>query len=349
MENFPNILESIKDLNLGQIKELLTKAKEFKTLGQEQGLFPKYSAFYPYARAVYGKKSTRFSSSIPSPFTVAIVFKENSTRTQLSFQIAALNLGARFLPFEGKSSSMEKGEDIEQSFLTLKSMGINLCIYRTPHSRELERLKQNPPLKIVNAGDGHHQHPSQALLDVFTMMEHNLPLEGKTISIVGDCLHSRVCHSLMDLLPYFGAKILLSGPEIFLPAKEVQLPLGVERTTSIDEAIDRSDAVYLLRVQKERHGEEHKNHLDRYHELYGVSYKRLKKHKKFLPVFHAGPANIGMELDQELIYSPSYMGHSQVEHAIYMRMSILDCMMNQDSKEFRETGTFNGDHFKSRS
>lgn len=311
MQNFPSVFESIKDLNKVQIDGLLSLASKFKGFAHDwQGL--------------------------PIPFIkrpiIATSFLENSTRTKHSFAIAIKNLGATYIDFNADTSSLKKGESLEETLRTLHSQGVDLCIIRTSVSQEFEKFKGNAPIKIINGGDGTHQHPTQSLLDLFTMKEIGMELEGKTISIIGDNLHSRVSHSLIDLLPQYGVKVILCGPEQCLPkASEIESP-HVSLSHDIDEAIAQSDLLYLLRIQKERHQGEKTNYYETYPEKYGVSLERLKKHNKVIPVFHPGPANVGVEITKDLMESPYYFGYEQVHNSIFMRMAIIQAVLQNADK-----------------
>ncbi len=311
MQNFPSVLESIKDLDKAQIDGLLSLASKFKGYSHDwQGL--------------------------PIPFikrpVIATSFLENSTRTKHSFAIAIKNLSATYIDFNADTSSLKKGESLEETLRTLHSQGVDLCIIRTSVSREFEKFKEKPPIKIINGGDGTHQHPTQALLDLFTMKEIGLELEGKTISIIGDNIHSRVGHSLIDLLPLYGAKVILCGPEECLPqASEVNNP-NVELCFDVDEAIVKSDLLYLLRIQKERHQGEPTSYYETYPEKFGVSIERLKKHGKAIPVFHPGPANVGVEISKDLMESSYYFGYEQVHNSIFMRMAIIQAVLQNADK-----------------
>ncbi len=312
MQNFPSVFESIKDLEKGHIDGLLKLAGKFKGYSHDwQGL--------------------------PIPFIkrpiIATSFLENSTRTKHSFAIAIKNLGATYIDFNADTSSLKKGESLEETLRTLHSQGVDMCIIRSNISRELAQFKEKPPIKIINGGDGTHQHPTQALLDLFTMTEIGLDLEGKTISIIGDTIHSRVGHSLLDLLPQFGAKVILCGPsECLPPSQEMKEYPHVEMTTNIDEVIDRSDLLYLLRIQKERHSGNQVNYYESYPNDYGISVERLKRHNKHLPVFHPGPANVGVEITRDLIESPYYFGYEQVHNSIFMRMAIIQAVLQNSDK-----------------
>lgn len=311
MRHFPSILESIEDLSKEQVDSLLSLSKKLKGYSQDWEGFPK-----PF---------------IKKPI-IATSFLENSTRTKNSFAVAIEKLGATYIDFNAEASSLKKGESLEETLLTLRCQGIDLCIIRTSVSNELKSLKENPPIKIINAGDGTNQHPTQALLDLFTMIEIGMELEGKTIAIIGDVTHSRVSHSLLQLLPQFGAKVILCGPKDFLPSltsnnKDIFL------THDRDEALIESDLIYLLRIQKERHGSYSSLDLESYQKNYGISYDLLKKLNLNSPIFHPGPANVGVEICTRTIRSKYYFGYDQVRNSIFMRMAILQSILqNGDSQ-----------------
>lgn len=305
MKGFPAVLENISDLNLLQIKALLSLTKDYKQKDNDL-----VESFY-----------TGFRTPI-----VATSFLENSTRTKHSFAIAIQKLGGMYIDFNAETSSLKKGETLEETLLTLKHQGVDCCIIRTSQSHELQQFKEHPPLKIINGGDGTNQHPTQALLDLFTLIENHGDLKGQTISIIGDCLHSRVTHSLVELLPQLGMNVILCGPKDYLPetAPNAQVTFSNDR----DEAIKKSDMVYLLRIQKERHAAAKDEHFDSYHQKFGCSLDVLGKLNKEIFVYHPGPANIGVEISDDLIKSPLYQGYKQVQNSIYMRMAILTAILS---------------------
>ena len=330
MNSFPSLLESIADLNKNQIDGLLSLASKFK---HREG------------------ESTQFTYRRP---VIATSFLENSTRTKHSFAVAIQKMGAIYIDFNAETSSLKKGESLEETFLTLFNQGVNLCIFRSSVSHQLSQFREFPPIKLINGGDGINEHPTQALLDLFTLQELAAPqssddfssLAGKTLAIFGDNIHSRVGHSLISLLPQFGIKIILCGPESFLPEKS-SLPPGVELSTKRDETLSRCDFIYLLRIQKERHLTENTlnyfstNDKD-YHKSYGVNLELLKKLQKLVPVLHPGPANIGVELDTALIKSSLYKGYHQVQNSIPMRMAIIQSMLVNNDKNI---GKIHGERF----
>jgi aspartate carbamoyltransferase catalytic subunit len=305
MVGFPSILEGIKDLEKGHILQLLERAEDLKS-GSPARL------------------------PLQKSLAVATSFLEHSTRTKHSFAMAIKRLGGFHIDFQAENSSLKKGESLEQTLLTLHYQGIDICIIRTQQSHLLEEFKEHPPIKIINGGDGSNQHPTQALLDLYTFTTDFgsiKDLEGKTISIIGDCRHSRVTHSLIDLLPKFGINVVLCGPPEFMPD---EIPAGISVLDNIDDAIIQSDALYLLRIQSERHGDAHNDIFDNYHAKWGVNFEKLKQHSKVLPIYHPGPANIGVEVNSEIMNSEIWMAHKQVENSVYMRMAIIEAMINNE-------------------
>jgi len=302
MQSFPKVLECISDLSKDQIDMLIHSANRLKY------------GYVPVGSRNLGRKSTPI---------IATSFLENSTRTKHSFAIAIKKLGAMYIDFDAETSSLKKGETLEETLITLNCQGVDLCIIRTNVSDELKQFKQSPPISIINGGDGINEHPTQALLDLFTMFEEGIDINGKTIAIIGDCLHSRVGHSLTSLIPMFGGKIIFCGPEECLPK---DIPANCSVTTDVNEAILKSDVIYTLRIQKERHSQQ-ASYYDDYDKNYGINLDRLKKLDRKIPVFHPGPVNIGVELDYETVKSELYYGYKQVTNSVYMRMAIIKAML----------------------
>lgn len=317
MTSFPSLLESIDDLSKAQIDGLLARAKFFK----------------------HNPEITPLNKT-PKPI-IATSFLENSTRTKHSFAVAIRRLGGLYLDFNAETSSIKKGESLEETFLTLYYQGISLCVFRSSVSHQLSQFRDHLPIKLVNGGDGINEHPTQALLDLLTLQELSSELKGKTLAIVGDNIHSRVGHSLIKLLPQYGIKIILGGPKDFLPKKETLAP-NIELSFSREDIIERSDFIYLLRIQKERHTGVQNELYDNYLEHFGISLDILKKYHKLIPILHPGPANIGVEIDSHLIKSSLYKGYLQVANSIPMRMAIIEAMLlNNDSN----IGKINGEKF----
>ena len=311
MNNFPSVFESISDITKDQVERILFLAGKFKT----------------YSTDWQGLSVPVFRTSL-----IATSFLENSTRTKISFAVAIQKLGATYIDFNVEKSSLQKGESLEETLMTLAAQGISLCVMRTSVSHQFNQFKHSSPIKIINAGDGTNQHPTQALLDLFTMMEVGLELDGMTVTIIGDIIHSRVGHSLIELLPLFNANIVLSGPEEYLPK---DLPPGghIRIIPDVDEAVASSDLVYLLRIQKERHdGKSGQDIYQSYPQKYGMNLKRIQKHNRPIPVFHPGPANVGVEISQDLLKSPWYFGHEQVHNSIFIRMAIIQAILQNNDR-----------------
>ncbi len=300
MRDFPSIFESILDLSKSQIEELLISAKNFKDN-------PKNVPQYDNPRPV-----------------IMNFFLENSTRTTNSFALSAKRLGAHYLDFNPTTSSLNKGEALEETLLTLSAQGVDLVVMRTSASHLFGQYKSNPPIKIINGGDGTNQHPTQALLDIFTMKTLGLDISNMTMTIVGDCKHSRVANSLIDVFGVFGGKVILCGPNYFMP--DDLLLDHVEFSEDLESSIKKSDLTYLLRVQKERHTNDDFQIQD-YIDNYGLTKKKLNAWNITHPVFHPGPANINTEIDYELIKSNQYKGYQQVAHSVPMRMAIIHQML----------------------
>ncbi len=305
MEHFPSVLESIKDLNKRHIDGVLSLAHRLKNRSD--------TPFY-------------FSNKTP---IIATSFLENSTRTKHSFEIAISKLGCTYIDFNAETSSLKKGESLEQTLLTLHDQGVDLCIIRTSVSHQLAEFKNKPPIRIINGGDGVNEHPTQALLDIFTLIENGIELKDKVFCIAGDNIHSRVGHSLIELLPHFGAKILLFGPKSFQPDNVSE---DIEVTYEREEVLKRADILYLLRVQAERHSPAEGNQVENYAENFGFTLSMIESMNRKVPVLHPGPANIGVEICNELINSKYYLGHEQVRNSIYLRMALIQSMLQNGAK-----------------
>ncbi len=306
MFDFPSVLESVNDLNNEQVIKLFSLAEAFE---QNKILFTE-------------------ENSLKKP-VIYTLFLENSTRTKLSFATCAQRLGAHYLDFSIHTSSMNKGESLEETLNTLNAQGAELCIIRSSDTHLLKKFKENPPLKLINGGDGIHEHPTQALLDFYLLTKiYREKLPNMTLGIAGDIVHSRVAHSLIELLPRFGVKLALFGPDHFIP-KNLQKNIIIYQNKK--EFIKSVDLIYLLRIQLERHDE--KNSIDKNHYLkeFGFTKNELDEQKKSdIKILHPGPVNEGIELDLELLKSNYYLGLRQVEVSIPVRMAILLSMVNNN-------------------
>ncbi len=259
---------------------------------------------------------------------VAIVnlFFEASTRTFTSFNLAQLRLGAHVVNLAPKDSSLAaKGETVEDTMLTLGAMGINVVVVRHSEPGFLKRVCASFDGHVVNAGDGAHAHPTQALLDIYTLREEFGTLEGRTIAIVGDILHSRVAHSTIHGLRRLGAKVVLVGPDFFLPSAYAQEGVALER--DLDAILPDVDAIVLLRIQRERFAAMPMNDAD-YIAGYQLNGERLSRVAEKAIIMHPGPYNRGMELDDTVLTFAGWRYARQVFHGVAVRMAVLDFLVN---------------------
>ena len=251
--------------------------------------------------------------------TIVNLFLEASTRTRSSFEIAEKRLSADSLNVQGSSSSVSKGECLEDTIKTLDSYGVDMFVCRARNAGTAERITHYTDARVINAGDGKHAHPSQALLDLYTMREHFGKLEGLKVAIVGDLLHSRVVGSLAPALRTMGAKVTLVGPPTFqLPDPEV---FGAEETYDFDSVIGDADVVYMLRVQLERMEGATIPSKREYNRLWGLNAERHARMKENALVMHPGPMNRGMEIDSIPADAQNSFVTRQVAAGLYTRMA----------------------------
>ncbi len=252
-------------------------------------------------------------------FTVATVFFEPSTRTRLSFELAARRMSADVVSFASASSSTTKGETYKDTLRTLDQMGIDAYILRVDAAGVCHQAYGWLQKPIINAGDGWRAHPTQALLDAFTLRERLGSLEGKKIAIVGDILHSRVARSNAELLPMLGAQVVACGPATLLPGS---LP-GTTLTTDLRAALAEADAVMVLRLQKERMDKGLLPSLPEYVAGYQITEERLQWAAPQAPLLHPGPMNRDVELEGPLADSPRSLVERQVANGQAVRMAVL--------------------------
>ncbi|WP_348267541.1 aspartate carbamoyltransferase catalytic subunit [Edaphobacter paludis] len=263
---------------------------------------------------------------------IALLFYESSTRTRTSFELAAKSLGATTTLVSDKSSSIEKGESLKDTGLTLRALGAECIILRHPSSGAPFVLARETGVPVLNAGDGMHEHPSQALLDVRTMLMR-LPgrdastataksLDGVTVVITGDILHSRVARSNALLLPRLGAKVLLCGPEPLLPEVALHLGAGVEIVRDFDAALRRAQVVMMLRIQKERLAGLELD-LANYIERYQLNGERLAARAPDALVMHPGPMIRGLEISGDVADGPNSAIELQVSNGLSVRSALL--------------------------
>jgi len=258
-------------------------------------------------------------------FTVINVFFEPSTRTRTSFELAGKRLGADVINFSASSSATEKGESLADTAATLDAMACDIAIVRSQYSGAPAILAQRMRGHIINGGDGMHQHPTQTLLDLFTLKEHLGDLKGKRVGIVGDIAHSRVAGSLAPGLRMVGATPIFIASPTFLPAKpEV---LGAEVAYSLDELLPTLDAVYLLRIQGERADGTAMPSMREYATRYGMNRVRMDRLKDDAIVLHPGPMNRGIEISADVADDPRSVVLEQVSAGVAIRMAIMYLMM----------------------
>jgi aspartate carbamoyltransferase catalytic subunit len=253
---------------------------------------------------------------------IGLLFYEASTRTRISFEYAAKNLGAVTAVMTSAGSSIEKGESLIDTGYTLEATGAECIIMRHPNSGAAELLAKYVRVPVINAGDGMHEHPSQGLLDAYTILEHKRSLKGLRVVIVGDIRHSRVARSNVHLLSKFGAEIVLCGPEPLLPAIAGTLAKGVTIERNFDHALHSADVVMMLRVQKERLAGLSLDVTD-YIRGYQLDGARMAKAKKDVIFMHPGPIIRGMELTAEAADAPRSVIVEQVASGVPIRMALL--------------------------
>jgi aspartate carbamoyltransferase catalytic subunit len=255
--------------------------------------------------------------------TVVNLFFEASTRTRTSFEIAAKRLGADTLSITASASSVSKGESMVDTLNTLGAMRPDAIVMRHSASGAPHFLSRYLPIPIVNAGDGTHEHPTQALLDARTILDRRPALEGLRIAIIGDIAHSRVARSNVFLLSKFGVQIVLCGPAPLLPPEIGQIAPGVELTHNMEEAIRDVDVIMMLRVQLERQHEPPFS-ANEYFQFYGLRPEHIELAKPDVIVMHPGPINRGREISSEVADSQRSAILNQVENGIAVRMAVLE-------------------------
>src|ERR1700682_4381330 len=254
---------------------------------------------------------------------VVNLFIENSTRTRTSFELAAKGLGADAVSITAQASSVSKGESLVDTLNTLGAMRPNAIIMRHAASGAPHFLQRYLDTPIINAGDGTHEHPTQALLDARTILDRGAKLEGLRVAIIGDIAHSRVARSNVYLLSKFGADIVLCGPASLLPKELAQIAPGVTLTTDMNEAIRDADVIMMLRVQLERQHEA-AFPASEYFQFYGLRLEHLKQARSHAIVMHPGPINRGREISSEVADSQRSVILNQVENGIAVRMAVLE-------------------------
>lgn len=296
-------LFSLEHLTDTQIELLFTHAQHYKHLNAK-----------------------REKTALLKGHTVINLFYENSTRTRTSFELAGKRMGADVINISVANTSTSKGENFIDTIQTLDAMHTDFLVLRHAESGTPAIAAQHIKSHVINAGDGCHQHPSQALLDAFTLKQHFGDLHGKIITICGDILHSRVARSNMHLLPRLGMQVRLVTPATLgIPARA--LPRGVSLTHDFRTALEGADAVMMLRVQKERMTSAYIASEAEYFHLYGLDSGKLALAKPNAVILHPGPVNRGMEIDPALADHPSRsLILQQVEHGVAIRQAILHAL-----------------------
>lgn len=281
-------------------------------------------------------RTEEFEANLPPRTLLAGVaclnmFFEQSTRTVTSFTLAQQRLGADITTLSPQDSSLGKGETIEDSAITLAAMGISVLVIRHSEPGFPRRVALAFDGHVINAGDGPHAHPTQALLDIYTLRKEFGSLAGRRIAIVGDVLHSRVAHSNILGLKSMGAEVILVGPPSFLPDSFASDGVRVER--DLDAVLPDCDAVVLLRIQRERFETTAGIISDsEYIAQYRLDGDRLKRLKEETIVMHPGPYNRGIELADDVLRYAGWRYANQVRHGVFVRMAILDFLVNGQSK-----------------
>ena len=253
--------------------------------------------------------------------TIANLFFENSTRTKLSFELAEKRLSADVINFSTSSSSIKKGETLIDTVNNILAMKVDMIVIRHPNPGAALLLSKNVDSCIVNAGDGTNEHPTQALLDAYSLKERLGDLDGRKILIVGDILHSRVALSNIYALKLLNAKIKICSPLSLIPREIESLGLSIE--TNLDKALSWCDAVNVLRVQHERMEKSYFPNDREYSLLYGLDKKRISKLKKDILILHPGPINRGVEIKSDIVESNNSIILDQVENGVAVRMAII--------------------------
>lgn len=288
-----------KDLTINEINLIFETAKKFKEV---------------LSRPIKKVPTLRH-------LTIANIFFENSTRTKLSFELAQKRLSADVINFSSSSSSINKGESLLDTINNILVMKVDMIVIRHPNPGAPHFISKNINVPIINAGDGTNEHPTQALLDSFSIIEKLGSIKNKKISIIGDVLHSRVAISNIHLLNKLGAKIMLCGPSTLIPKFIKKMELTV--TNNIKEALEWCDVANILRIQLERQNQVYFPSIREYAKYFGVNEKLLKELNKELIIMHPGPINRGVEINSDVVDSKNSIILDQVENGVAIRMAIM--------------------------
>ena len=297
-------LLGVEELSTSDIQAVLDRARVYKPLQRTQ------------------QKLDRLRGK-----TIIHLFFEASTRTRISFELAARRLGADTLSITAQASSVEKGESLLDTLNTLAAMHPDAIVMRHSASGAPHFLARHLATPIINAGDGAHEHPTQALLDAFTILEYKSALAGLQVAIIGDITHSRVARSNVWLLSKFGARVVLCGPPPLVPPELARLSPCVSLSYQMEEAIAGADVIMMLRVQLERQTEPYFPSIQEYFQLYGLRLDHLRVAREDAIVMHPGPINRGREISSEVADFPRSVILNQVENGVAVRMAVLDLLL----------------------
>jgi aspartate carbamoyltransferase catalytic subunit len=292
-------LLGIRELELSEIETILETAAAFKTVGSRD---------IKKVPALRGKTMVNF-------------FVEPSTRTRTSFELAAFRLSADVVNILATTSSLQKGESLKDTALNLQALHADIIVLRHSSAGASKFLAERMDSSIINAGDGAHEHPTQALLDVFTIREQLGKIEGLKVAIVGDILFSRVARSELWALKKMGAEVVLVGPSTLLPRSFEEM--GVEVARRIDDVLESADVISLLRIQHERQRKEYFPSLNEYVRFFGLTKARAARLKPSCLVMHPGPINRGIEIDSDIADGPQSVILEQVTNGLAVRMAVL--------------------------
>ena len=292
-------LLDIESLTAEEIVAVLDTARAFKAVGE---------------RAIKKVPALRGK-------TVVNLFVEPSTRTRISFELAEQRLSADIINFSAEASSFRKGETLKDTALNLQALNADFIVIRHSASGAPHFLSRVLDARIINAGDGAHEHPTQALLDVFTIRERKGKIDGLNVTILGDILYSRVARSNIWALTKLGAKVTLCGPSTLVPKTFEQM--GCRVTYNVDEALRDADIIHLLRIQHERQRKTMFPGIGEYTQLYGLNKARLAKSKPDALIMHPGPINRGVEIDSEIADCERSLILEQVTNGLAVRMAVL--------------------------
>lgn len=260
--------------------------------------------------------------------TVVNLFYENSTRTRISFELAEKRLSADAVNFSVSTSSVSKGESFKDTIKNIEAMKVDMIVVRHAAAGVPHYLTQISDSNVINAGDGIHEHPTQALLDMYSIREKLGKLDKLKVCIVGDIAHSRVALSNIFGLKTMGADVSVCGPSTMIPKQMEEL--GVKIIHNIDEAIQENDVLNILRIQLERKAREYFPSIREYHKYFGITEKRLEKNGKDIVILHPGPINRGVEISSEVADGPYQIILNQVTNGVAVRMAVLYLLGTQN-------------------